>query len=79
MPSVFTIGEVVRKPKRARKSRDAQLGDVPVVGNCKPVKNPKTGCEMQLCYVGLGTPTRNGKKSRTGWEFQSGSSRCPRR
>lgn len=74
MPSVFTIsgGETKRKRKAAA------LGDTPVVGNCKTVKNPRTGCEMQLCYVGQGTRTASGKKSRTGWEFKKGSSRCPR-
>jgi hypothetical protein len=83
MPSVFTIdGTDVptpkpAKPKRVRKARsETTLGDAPVIGSCKAVKNPRTGCEMQLCYVGLGAPTRKGKKSRTGWEFQSGSSRC---
>jgi hypothetical protein len=89
MPSVFTIDGVdvtapkpakPAKPKRARKSATpATLGDTPVVGFCKAVNNPKTGCEMQLCYVGLGARTRTGKKSRTGWEFQQGSSRCSRR
>lgn len=83
MPSVFTIDGTdtptkktkAKKPKRARKA----LGAAAVVGDCKTVKNPRTGCSMQLCYVGQGTRTRNGKKSRTGWEFQEGSSRCPTR
>lgn len=81
MPSVFTIDgtdvptKKAKKPKRTRKA----LGDTPVVGNCKTVKNPRTGCSMQLCYVGVGAPTRNGKKSRTGWEFQEGTSSCPTR
>jgi hypothetical protein len=83
MPSVFTIeGTDVpppKKSKRPRKVKAAQLGDVPAIGACKTVHNPRTGCEMQLCYVGLGAPTRKGKKSRTGWEFQEGSSRCPTR
>jgi hypothetical protein len=78
MPSVFTIDGVEPKPKRSRKNAGA-LGDTPVVGFCKTVKNPRTNCEMQLCYVGLGARTRKGKKSRTGWEFQQGSSRCSRR
>jgi hypothetical protein len=78
VPSVFTIDGA---EPRARKSKrkNAQLGDVPVVGFCKTVKNPRTGCEMQLCYVGPGTRTASGKKSKTGWEFKKGSSRCPRR
>lgn len=78
MPSVFTIDGA---EPRARKSKrkNAQLGDVPVVGFCKTVKNPRTGCEMQLCYVGPGTRTASGKKSKTGWEFKKGSSRCSRR
>lgn len=85
MPSVFTIeGTDVPAPKRNKRSKRARnnagtLGDVPAVGFCKTVNNPRTGCEMQLCYVGIGARTRNGKKSRTGWEFQEGSSRCPTR
>jgi len=83
MPSVFTIdGATVppAKPAKAKRVRKtATLGDTPVIGFCKSVSNPKTSCEMQLCYVGLGTRTRTGKKSRTGWEFQQGSSRCSRR
>lgn len=76
MPSVFTIdGTDAPAPKKAKRSRK-QLGDVPVVGFCKTVENPRTGCSMQLCYVGVGARTRNGKKSRTGWEFQPGSQRC---
>lgn len=74
MPSVFTISGGESKRKR----KHAQLGDTPVVGNCKTVKNPRTGCEMQLCYVGVGARTKSGKKSRTGWEFKKGSSRCTR-
>jgi hypothetical protein len=75
VPSVFTISGA--EPKPSKKTR-AALGDAPVIGNCKTVKNPRTGCEMQLCYVGLGARTKSGKKSRTGWEFKAGSSRCPR-
>jgi hypothetical protein len=81
MPSVFTIdGAPVAPPKKSKSKRVSKaLGDAPVVGFCKTVKNPRTGCEMQLCYVGVGSRTKNGKKSRTGWEFQEGSSRCPTR
>lgn len=80
MPSVFTIDGVDVKPPRKSKRAKAQLGNAPVVGDCKTVKNPRTGCEMQLCYVGVGTRTgKSGKPSRTGWAFQEGSSRCPRR
>jgi hypothetical protein len=81
MPSVFTIdGTDVPTRKRGKRARKTQvLGAAPVVGDCKTVKNPRTGCETQLCYVGLGARTRKGKKSRTGWEFQEGSSRCPTR
>lgn len=81
MPSVFTIDGVETPPKKSRKRvSKAQLGEAaPNIGDCKTVKNPRTGCEMQLCYVGLGARTKSGKKSRTGWEFQPGSSRCPRR
>jgi hypothetical protein len=82
MPSVFTIDGTDVKPKpakRAKRTRKA-LGDAPPnLGDCRTVKNPRTGCSMQLCYVGIGAPTRNGKKSRTGWEFQEGSSSCPTR
>jgi len=79
MPSVFVLdgADAPKKPKRKR-SR-ATLGDAPAVGFCKTVDNPRTGCSMQLCYVGVGARTRKGKKSRTGWEFQQGSSRCSRR
>jgi hypothetical protein len=81
MPSVFTIdGTDVPKPKRGKRVRKPKtLGDTPVVGFCKTVDNPRTGCSMQLCYIGPGARTRKGKKSRTGWEFQEGSSRCPTR
>lgn len=79
MPSVFTIdGADIPAPKRSKRPRKT-LGDDPAIGDCKTVKNPRTGCEMQLCYVGLGARTRKGKKSRTGWEFQQGSSSCPTR
>lgn len=80
MPSVFTIDGVEAPRKGKGKRSKAQLeGAAPTVGDCKTVKNPRTGCEMQLCYVGLGARTKKGKPSRTGWEFQAGSSRCPRR
>lgn len=82
MPSVFTIegtDAVPTKPKKAPRARKAKspatLGAR--VGDCKTVKNPRTGCSMQLCYIGKHARTKNGKKSRTGWEFQSSS--CPRR
>lgn len=78
MPSVFTIDGAEPKARKSKRSR-AQLGEAPVVGFCKTVKNPRTGCEMQLCYVGPGARTKSGKKSRTGWEFKQGSSRCSRR
>jgi len=86
MPSVFTIEGTdtprrrrgKRSRRRARRARKT-LGDTPVVGFCKTVHNPRTGCSMQLCYVGKGARTRKGKKSRTGWEFKEGSSRCPQR
>lgn len=72
MPSVFTIDGVT--PKKKSKA----LGDTPVIGFCKTVNNPRTKCSMQLCYVGVGARTSSGKKSRTGWEFKQGSSRCKR-
>jgi len=82
MPSVFVLdGVTTPKPetkKKAKRERKA-LGDAPVIGFCKTVKNSRTGCSMQLCYVGVGARTSHGKKSRTGWEFQAGSSRCPTR
>jgi len=74
VPSVFVISGGETKRKRSSK----QLGDTPVIGFCKTVKNTRTGCDMQLCYVGQGSRTASGKKSRTGWEFKKGSSRCPR-
>jgi hypothetical protein len=77
VPSVFTISGGETKSKRKRKN--VQLGDTPVVGFCKTTKNPRTGCSMELCYVGIGAKTKSGKKSRTGWEFKQGSSRCSRR
>ena len=62
MPSVFTIeGTDVGAPK-----------ETPKIGFCKPVKNSRTGCTMQLCYVGKAA-------SRTGWKFKKGSSVCTRR
>lgn len=85
MPSVFTIEGTdavptkTKKP-RARKSRTKHVNSATIgahVGDCKTVKNPRTGCSMQLCYIGKHARTKNGKKSRTGWEFQSSS--CPRR
>jgi hypothetical protein len=39
---------------------------------CKIVKNPKTGCSVQLCFVG------KSKKNRSGWKFMKGSTRCSR-
>jgi hypothetical protein len=76
MPSVFTIeGTDVGTPRRRKRAKRAKsdLGDAaPQVGDCKTVKNPRTGCSMQLCYVGKA-------KSRTGWKFKKGSSHCPRR
>lgn len=41
--------------------------------DCKTVRNPKTGCKMQLCYVG------KSKRCRSGWKFMKGSSECPRK
>ena len=75
MPSVFTIeGTDVGAPRRRKRAKraKAELGEAPQVGDCKTVKNPRTGCSMQLCYVGKA-------KSRTGWKFKKGSSHCPRR
>lgn len=61
MPSVFTIeGADLGEDRDERKHK------------CKWVKNPRTGCEVKLCYVGKG-------KSRTGWKFEKGSTRCPTR
>ena len=74
MPSVFTIeGAPVatRKPRKARKakSKSKAFNGNPQIGDCQTVKNPRTGCSMQLCYVGK-------SRSKTGWKFQKGSSSC---
>lgn len=73
MPSVFTIEGTDVPTKKSRKRARTSLGDAPSIGDCKTVKNPRTGCSMQLCYVG------KGKNSRTGWKFMKGSSNCPKR
>jgi hypothetical protein len=36
---------------------------------CRWVKNPRTGCESKLCFVGKSS------KSKTGWAFTE--SKCP--
>ena len=59
MPSVFTI----EGPGPASKAKAA-------IGDCKEVHNPRTGCSMQLCFVGKSA------KCRSGWKFKKGSSRC---
>lgn len=59
MPSVFTI-EGTDGPAQ------------PHIGFCKTVTNKKTGCSMQLCYVGKA-------QAKTGWKFKKGTSHCPRR
>ena len=60
MPSVITIegGGEVSELEEAKKKGE----------KCKWVKNPRTGCEVELCFVGKA-------KSRTGWKFV-GSARC---
>jgi hypothetical protein len=78
MPSIFTIDGVESMSEKRKAREKALAGTAPVVGDCKTVKNPRTGCEIQLCYVGVGATTKSGKKSRTGWEFKKGSYRCPR-
>jgi len=65
MPSVFTI-------EGTDESQNKALGEIDGGDKCKWVKNPRTGCEMQLCFVGKA-------ESRTGWKFKKGSSRCPTR
>jgi len=81
MPSVFTIeGTDIapatpkpRKPAKPRKRRgldDATPATTTTDDNCKWVKNPRTGCEIQLCRV-------DKTESRTGWKFKEGTSRCP--
>lgn len=73
MPSVFTIeGAPVaasRKPRKSKAKSKAFNGN-PQIGDCQTVKNPRTGCSMQLCYVG------KSRSSKTGWKFQKGSSSC---
>ena len=72
MPSIFTI-EGAETPA-ARRKRKRELGDANTPDNaeCRTVKNPRTGCEMQLCRVPK-------SESRTGWKFKKGSSSCPTR
>ena len=59
MPSVMTIEGA---GSRGRERLDD--GE-----KCKWVRNPKTGCETQLCFVGK-------SRSRSGWKFMKGTSRC---
>jgi len=40
---------------------------------CKWVTNSRTGCRIKLCYVG------KSKKAPSGWQFQKGTTECPRR
>jgi hypothetical protein len=76
MPSVFTIegtSPAPRKRKRSSKRKAKatnELGNTPRIGDCKTVKNPRTGCSMQLCFVG------KSRSAKTGWKFQKGSSSC---
>jgi hypothetical protein len=68
MPSVFTIeGAEIGEDEGAEERKGER---------CKTVKNPRTGCEMQLCYVGRDKELGG---TRTGWKFMKGSSRCPAR
>jgi hypothetical protein len=71
MPSVFTIEgtDVGELPTRSKKGTALAGTDD---DNCKWVKNPRTGCEVKLCFVGKA-------QSRTGWKFEKGSTRCPTR
>jgi hypothetical protein len=64
MPSVFTIeGPDLGTTEKPK----------PKVGFCKIVRNGRTGCEVKLCFVGKSA------KYRTGWRFEKGTSRCPRK
>jgi len=58
MPHVFALSG----------ARSSGLGD-DRGEKCKWVKNPRTGCEAKLCFVGKSA------KHRTGWSFVESS--CP--
>lgn len=58
MPSVITL----EGPKKAK-----ALGETPRVGECKCVRNKRTGRWTKLCYVGQ----RKGKRG-SGWLFKKG-------
>ncbi len=75
MPSVFTIeGTDIAAPKKSKRPRSSGgLASANAkIGDCKTVRNPRTGCSMQLCFVGKA-------HSRTGWKFKKGSSSCTRK
>lgn len=73
MPSVFTIAGADMPVKKSKKARRALGSTSAQVGDCKTVTNSKTGCSMQLCFVGKSS------KSKSGWAFQKGTSSCPAR
>ena len=73
MPSVFTIqGPDLAAPRKRGRRRKRAAGATPAVGDCKTVENPRTGCRTDVCYVGKA-------RSRTGWKFKQGTTRCPTR
>lgn len=64
MPSIFTLsgsGEpgLGRKPKPKREP-------IPV-GSCACRENPRTGRGVQVCNIGKGALTPNGKTTRSGY------------
>jgi hypothetical protein len=78
MPSVFTIEGTATRGRRSRSRSRRRLGDHASADdttsgneNCKWVKNPTTGCETKLCFVGKA-------HSRSGWKFMKGTTRCTR-
>lgn len=63
---------VFRSPKKKtvcfkiQKKRATQGGSLRGIGSCKRVKNPKTGCSVEVC------------KTRKGMRFQAGTTKCGR-
>lgn len=55
--------------KNPNKNTLGSSAKAPRVGECKAVRNPRTGLCMSLCFVGK-------DKSRSGWQFKKGSSRA---
>ncbi len=68
MPSIITLtGAAAPKPRKRKSSKKASGGSC-VVGECKDVRNSRTGRVIALCCVGK-------SKSRSGWLFKSKTKR----